>query len=165
MGFLTLEHYLLLVQLRIKSLLSWIAEIMNLHAAWRKWVTKGIPEDSQYSLSLSAMLNPSICIMPSKETAFVSKIQEAWFILENIGVIMTWESRLRLCQMQRSHMEAVSWGFYSAWKKKVKNQSIFENTLVEPRRGTARWVLLCYWPWILSDNLFSSLIGGKVGFG
>lgn len=155
---------LLLVQLRINSLLPWITEIMGLHAAWRKWVTVGIPEDSQFSLFLSATLNPSICVMPSKETAFISKIQEAWFILENIGAIMTWESRLTLCQMQRSHMEAVSWDFYSTWKKKAINQSIFENTLVEPRRGTARWVLLCYWPWIPSANMFSSLIGGKAGF-
>lgn len=126
--------------------------------------TVEIPEDSQFSLFLSATLNPSICVMPSKETAFISKIQEAWFILENIGAIMTWESRLTFCQMQRSHMEAVSWDFYSTWKKKAINQSVFENTLVEPRRGTARWVLLCYWPWIPSANMSSSLIGGKAGF-
>lgn len=118
---------------------------------------------SVFSLSL-CHTKSSICVMPSKETAFISKIQEAWFILQNIGAIMTWESRLRLCQMQRSHMEAVSWDFYSTWKKKAINQSVFENTLVEPRRGTARWVWLCYWPWIPSANMFSSLIGGKAGF-
>lgn len=100
--------------------------------------TVGIPEDSQFSLFLSVTLNLSICVMPSKETAFISKIQEAWFILENIGAIMTWESRLTLCQMQRSHMEAVSWDFLQYLKKESYKSKRFWKYIGRTKAGHSK---------------------------